>query len=43
VFRVFDEAPGNREVQALLRDIAVSAFDFSIADRQPLGERLAIF
>jgi len=42
VFRVLDEPPGAGELQALLRDIAMHAFDFSGADRQPLGEGLAI-
>ena len=43
VFRVLDEPPGAGELQALLRDIAMRAFDFSGADRKPFGEGLAIF
>ena len=43
MFRVLDEPPGTGKLQSLLRDITMRAFDFSGADRQPLGEGLAIF
>ena len=43
MFRVLDEPPGAGKLQALLRDVAMCAFDFSRTDRQPLGEGLAIF
>ena len=38
VFRVLDEPPGTGEFQSLLRDITMRAFDFTGADREPLGE-----
>jgi hypothetical protein len=43
VFRVLDAPPGSGEFQAFLRDIAMRAFDFAGADREPFGQGLAVF
>jgi len=36
------EAPGRFRLQALLRDVAMSAFDLARADWQPVGQSLAV-
>src|SRR5258708_38907370 len=43
VLGVLDAPPGAGELQALLHDVAMRAFDFAPADRQPFGQRLAVF
>ena len=42
VFGMFDAPPGTRPLEALLGDVAMSAFDFARADRQSFGQGLAI-
>jgi len=41
-FGVLDAPPGAGPLQALLGDVAMSAFDLARADRQSFGQGLAI-
>ena len=42
VFGVFDAPPGSGEFEALLRDIAVRAFDFARSDGETFGQGLVV-
>src|SRR5208283_1162490 len=41
-FGMLDAPPGAGPLQALLRDVAMSAFDLARADRQAVGQSLAV-